>query len=258
MAVTFTHIDTACFLLDINGYRIVTDPVFDAPGRFYMFGWGTASRKRSTPALQPSQLGKVDAVLLSHDQHQDNLDVAGRAFLAQVPLVLSTVPAARRIKGVTPLTEWQSYDIASHNIRVTATPAQHTGLRLLNPIAGKVIGFVLEWPEQRNGVYYISGDTVFFDGIRQVAKRFPMIDAAMLHTGRAGFPYLTGPLPYTFTAKGAVTALSVLKPRRFIPVHCTGWWHFREAQGHAAAVYAKAGLAAELVCPEPGQMVQLA
>jgi L-ascorbate metabolism protein UlaG (beta-lactamase superfamily) len=258
MTVTLTHIDTACFLLDIHGFRIVTDPVFDAPGRLYSFGWGTFSRKSSTPALQPADLGRVDAVLLSHDQHEDNLDRAGRAFLATVPLILSTQPAARRLHGVTPLAEWESHTVESCGLRITATPAQHTGLRLLNPIAGKVVGFVLEWPGQQGGAYYISGDTVFFDGIVEVARRFPTIHTAFLHTGRAGFPYLTGPLPYTFHARDALRALAVLKPRRFIPVHCNGWWHFREDETEARRIYQDAGLAMDVVFPTSGTPVVLA
>src|SRR5262249_59967436 len=228
------------------------------PGRFYSFGWGTFSRKRSKPALQPDELGPVDAVLLSHDQHQDNLDRAGRAFLAQVPQVISTQPAARRLGGITPLAEWEAHVVPENGLRITATPAQHTGLKLLNPIAGKVLGWVLEWPGQADGVLYISGDTVFFEGIHEVARRFPRIDTAILHTGRAGFPYLTGPLPYTFHARGALQALEVLKPRRFIPVHCTGWWHFREDEAAARRIYAEARPQAEVLLPRSGEKLVLA
>lgn len=257
MDITVTHIDTACMVLDIGGCRILTDPVFDPPGSLYHFGFGTFSRKRSTPALEPGQLGRIDVVLLSHDQHQDNLDRRGRAVLASAPLVLSTRPAARRIPGVVGLADWESHRVPGTDLTVTATPAQHAGLRILNPLAGKVVGFVLEWPGQ-DGVYYISGDTVYFPGIDRIAARWRSIDTAFLHTGRAGFPYLTGPLPYTFHAEDALRAIAVLQPRRVIPVHCAGWWHFREPEERARAVYAGAGLGDRVLHLAPGEPRRLA
>lgn len=251
MKVRITHIDTACFLLELGNLRILTDPVFDMPGRFYSFGFGSFSHKHSTPALSPEQVGAVDLVLLSHDQHQDNLDKRGRAYLKTVPLILSTQPAARRIPGILGLCEWESYMVPNSAVKVTATPAQHTGLRILNPLVGKVIGFVLEWPGQK-GVFYISGDTVYFPGIDEIAKRYPVIDTAVLHTGRAGFPYLTGPLAYTFHAKGALRAASVLNPTRILPVHCSGWWHFREREKQANELYAQSELRDRFIHLAPG------
>ena len=73
-----THIGTATLLLELEGLRLLTDPVFDAPGETWNFGWGTRSTHVEAPALTAAQVGAVDAVLLSHDQHGDNLDHAGR------------------------------------------------------------------------------------------------------------------------------------------------------------------------------------
>ena len=47
----------------------------------YRFGWGTGSRKSRGPAIAAAALGPIDAVLLTHDHHDDNLDAAGRALL---------------------------------------------------------------------------------------------------------------------------------------------------------------------------------
>jgi L-ascorbate metabolism protein UlaG (beta-lactamase superfamily) len=68
-------------LIAIDGWNILTDPTFDPAGGDYRFGWGTGSHKTSGPAIASADLPPIDAVLLSHDHHEDNLDVAGRALL---------------------------------------------------------------------------------------------------------------------------------------------------------------------------------
>ena len=51
--VRITHIGGPTALIEIGGWRLLTDPTFDPPGRRYFFGWGTMSRKLSGPAVAP-------------------------------------------------------------------------------------------------------------------------------------------------------------------------------------------------------------
>ena len=99
-AVRITHVGGPTVLIEAAGWRLLTDPTFDAPGRSYRFGWGTGSRKLAGPALAPEDLGPIDAVLLAHDHHDDNLDPAGRALLPSAGAVVTTAsgraPARRR------------------------------------------------------------------------------------------------------------------------------------------------------------------
>jgi hypothetical protein len=46
-------------------------------------------------------VGTVDAVLLSHDQHADNLDLSGRSYLMQAERVFTTKAGAGRLGGRT-------------------------------------------------------------------------------------------------------------------------------------------------------------
>ena len=78
----------------------MTDPTFDPPGRHYNFGVPfVGSTKTVGPAISLDAIGKVDAVLLSHDQHQDNLDKRGREALGQADKVLTTIAGASRLGG---------------------------------------------------------------------------------------------------------------------------------------------------------------
>lgn len=65
------------------------------------------------------------------------------------------------------------------DIDITATPCRH-GPPFSRLITGDVIGFALRWDGQAHGVVWISGDSVLYDGIREVADRL-MIDTAVLH-----------------------------------------------------------------------------
>ena len=85
-----THIGGPTVLIEVDGWRLLTDPTFDPPGGHYDFGWGSASRKVGGPAIDVAELGRVDAVLLSHDTHGDNLDDAGRALLPSAGVVVTT------------------------------------------------------------------------------------------------------------------------------------------------------------------------
>ena len=78
-------------VLDLGGLRIVSDPTFDAPGPH---GYLT---KTIGPAVAGDQLGPVDLVLVSHDNHPDNLDDRGRALALAAPLVLTTRSGASRL-----------------------------------------------------------------------------------------------------------------------------------------------------------------
>ena len=101
--IRLTHIGGPTTLIEIGGRRLLTDPTFDPPGRRYAFGWGGASRKLAGPATAPEQLLPLDAVLLTHDHHADNLDDTGREFLPSAGAVVTTSSGAARIAQRMPL-----------------------------------------------------------------------------------------------------------------------------------------------------------
>jgi len=227
--VRITHIGGPTVLIEFEGWRLLTDPTFDSPGRRYTFGWGSASRKRIGPAIAAEEVGPIDAVLLTHDHHADNLDDAGRALLPAAGSVVTTLAGARRLGGnALGLSPWSTTRLRSAgkpDIVVTATPCRH-GPAGSRPVTGDVVGFSLEWAGQLHGALWISGDTVLYDGVRQVPDRVD-VGTVLLHLGAVQFG-VTGPVRYTMTARDGVELLGLLRPTTVIPVHYEGWTHFRQ------------------------------
>lgn len=238
-----TYIGGPTALIEIGGLRLLTDPVFDPPGGKYSFGLGTGSQKLDAPALAAGELGRIDAVLLSHDQHADNLDPAGRALLPSAGQVLTTASGARRLGGnALGLEPWATTTLSAPDgfeIRVTATPCRH-GPPLSHPLVGDVVGFVLEWEGQRGGAFWMSGDTVYYRGVAEVGQRFD-VGTALIHIGGVRFP-LSGPARYTMNAAEAARVASEFNLKTLLPIHYEGWKHFREGRADAERAFADAGV----------------
>jgi L-ascorbate metabolism protein UlaG (beta-lactamase superfamily) len=254
-----THIGGPTTLVELNGWTILTDPTFDPPGRRYTFGWGTSSRKTAGPALAVSELPAVDLILLSHDHHADNLDDAGRALLDTADTVLTTTPGARRLglKNVRGLDNWESTTVEAAGrpaLTVTATPCRH-GPKFSRPIAGKVVGFALATEGYDSAELWVSGDTVLFDGVREVAGRLS-VDVALLHLGGVQFGF-TGPVKYSMTAHEAVELLETLRPRAVVPVHYEGWSHFAEPESTMRRVLDTSTVADRIRWLTPGEPTEV-
>jgi L-ascorbate metabolism protein UlaG (beta-lactamase superfamily) len=245
-----TYIGGPTALFKWDGLRLLTDPTFDPAGTDYTLNLYTL-KKREGPAVPPEKLGRIDAVLLSHDHHFDNLDRAGRAVLAGANKVITTAVGAERLGGQTiGLAPWQSVEIPGRDgrtLRITGTPARH------GPVGGDrgpVVGFVLNFTDARHDCLYISGDTVWFEGIEEVARRFK-VTTAVLFMGAAVVPRV-GPAHLTMTAEEGIFAARVFGNARIVPLHCSGWAHLTESRADVQRVFAAARLQARLCWLEPG------
>jgi L-ascorbate metabolism protein UlaG (beta-lactamase superfamily) len=254
---TITHIGGPTVLIEIDGWRLLSDPTFEAPGRGYSFGWGSRSTKVAGPSVGPTDLGHIDAVLLTHDHHADNLDDEGRALLPSAGTVLTTVSGARRLGGnAIGLEPWRTTTLESTDrpsLTVTATPCRH-GPPLSHPIVGDVIGFAVKRSGADEVAVWVSGDTVMFEGVREVARRMT-VDVAVLHLGAVRFG-VTGPVRYTFSAREGAELVDLLRPRVVVPVHYEGWSHFRE--GRSVIEPALAAADAEVRWLEIGRPTEVA
>src|SRR5258708_10166187 len=145
---SITHIGGPTALIEVGELRLLTDPTFDPPGRHYNFGLPLiGSTKTAGPALELDGLGRIAAVLLSHDQHQDNLDLRARDSLSRAGKVLTTIAGAKRLGGnAEGLRPWEAMVLGEgENMgTVTATPARH-GVPGISLLFGTAPAFVLAW-----------------------------------------------------------------------------------------------------------------
>ena len=248
LRITYIGGPTAVF--DWGGFRLSTDPGFDPPGGQYQTG-AVVLTKTAGPALAPESLGRIDAVLLSHDHHYDNLDHSGRKFVVAAKQVLTTPAGAERLGGhAVGLANWESMDLpapAGRVLRVTGTPARPGPSRLDR---GPVTGLAIAFTHAPNQAVYISGDTVWYEGVAEVARRFD-VRIAVLFMGAARVPAV-GPEPLTMTAEDGIKAASAFPKATIIPLHYEGWAHFTESREVIARAFDGAGIGSRVRWMEPG------
>ena len=238
-------------VLEYAGLRLLTDPTFDPPGEHE-----GGLTKLTGPAIAADDIGAVDAVLVSHDQHADNLDPAGRAYLADAARTLTTTAGAARLGGTAiGLEPWASVELerpAGDAVTVTAVPALH-GPEGSEPITGPVIGFVLRASDAPT--LYVSGDNASVDVVRAIAERLGPIELAVLFAGGVSLPHRFDGAYLTLSAQAAAEAAEVLDAHAVVPVHFEGWAHFTQGADELRAAFAAADIAERLVVPEPGEAV---
>jgi L-ascorbate metabolism protein UlaG (beta-lactamase superfamily) len=249
MTLSITLIGGPTALIEIDGFRLLTDPTFDSPGSYQLPH--VKLEKLSGPAMAPDAIGEIDAVLLSHDQHSDNLDHSGKDFLAKAKRVLTTEAGAKRLGGRTEgFRPWTSTEVKGRggsSLTITATPARH-GPAGIEPLSGDVIGFVIASSKPGSRPIYVSGDTTWFDGVAEVAKRFNC--GVVLPF--AGAAQTRGPFHLTMDTNDTIETARAFADAVIVPVHTDGWAHFRQNAQDLRLTFDALGFGKRLKLLEPG------
>lgn len=235
-------------VIEYGGLRFVTDPTFDPPGEYPMPLPGDHKLVKTDPApVTAADLGSIDAVLLSHDTHDDNLDNAGRAFLPEVPVVFTTVSGARRLGGnAQGLAVWETAALKRPDggtVTVTGVPARH-GPVGCEPVTGDVVGFVLTSDDLPS--VYVSGDNAALEHVEEIAERFAPVDTAVLFLGGARMDFAFDNALLTLDSAQGAKAVRLLGARRVVPAHFDSWAHFKEGRHEIETAFTEAGLADRL------------
>ncbi len=254
-SVRLTYIGGPTVLVEIGGLRLLTDPTFDPAGAEFRAGT-YALTKTSGPAIEAGSIGHLDAILLSHDHHFDNLDASGRALLDKAERVLTTEAGAERLGGsAVGIPVWQSVEIPitdGGSLLVTGTPARHGPAHMDR---GPVTGFALAFSDDPRRAVYISGDTVWYEGVAEVGRWFE-VELAILFMGAARVEAV-GPWHLTFTADEGLEAARAFPRATIVPLHYEGWKHFSESRAEIDRAFAGAGLSSRLAWLTPGRATEV-
>lgn len=180
-----TWLGHSTLLLEIDGVRVLTDPVFAE--RASPVSFAGPRRFHAVPATV-AQLPPLDAVLLSHD-HFDHLCNESIRELAQlrVPIVTSLGVGARLEKLgflpelITELDWWEEHTLPGGALSFVATPAQHFSGRSLGDRNGTLWS---SWViRTKNRQLFFSGDTGFTEEFAEIHRRYGSFDVTMLEIG---------------------------------------------------------------------------
>ncbi|GGQ02283.1 MBL fold metallo-hydrolase [Streptomyces roseolilacinus] len=228
-------VGNATLLISYGESTLLTDPNFLHRGQLAHLGYGLVSRRRTEPALDELDLPErdLDAVVLSH-LHGDHFDREARRRLDRGLPFLTTPHASRVLRGLfgfrraTGLRTWQSHTLlhGDTSVRVTSLPGRHApgpARALLPPVMGSLLEFGDRSGEVRL-VVYVTGDTLVYDGLREITRRFPDIHLAVVHLGGTTLP---GGLVVTMDGEQGADLLDMIRPRRALPVHYDDYPVFR-------------------------------
>ena len=236
-------------LIEIAGLRLLTDPTFDPPGEYKLPH--VVLRKVTGPARSTKEIGPIDVVLLSHDQHADNLDHSGREILKTAARVFTTRAGAARLGGrAVGLAPWEPVSVTvpdDGELEIVATPARH-GPAGIEPLSGEVIGFVLACQDRQSRPIYITGDTVWYSGVDEVARRFRAAVVLLF----AGAARTRGPFHLTMDTNDAIETAHAFPDATIIPLHCEGWAHFTQDRDDLETSFNALGFGSRLQLLEAG------
>ncbi len=179
-----TFINHATHLIEIEGLRLLTDPVFSK--RTSPVSWAGPVRVHR-PAIEMNSLPQTHIVLISHN-HYDHMDVDSISELSKkfdplfiVPLGNKKLIQSMGAKKIIELDWWQETAIDKSDVRVTLVPAQHWSARgLFDRNKALWGGFVVQSPQLK---IFFAGDTGYDSIFSDIRKKIGRMDLSILPIG---------------------------------------------------------------------------
>ena len=197
---SLTFIGHASTLIELDGVRLLTDPVMRSR---------VAHLRRQVPVF-PELDSPPDAVLVSH-QHFDHLDLPSlRSFGSDVRIIAPR--ESLRMLSSQGFTQVEGVDIGDRvavgTVIVTAVPAEHDGRRVPFRGRGDSLGFLIEGSRS----VYFAGDTDIYD---EMSLHLPEVDLALMPVW--GWGHNLG--PGHMDPEVAARATALFRPRLAVPIH---------------------------------------
>lgn len=238
-------IGNATLLIRYAGFAILTDPTFVHMHEKVNLGFGLKSKRLTNPALEIKDLPSIDLIVLSHF-HGDHFDQAAQRDLDKSLPIVTTSHSAKELNkrgfnNTYKLDKWQSISFSKGDVKIviTATPGRHGPLPV-SMFLPSVMGSILDFHGPKNNLFrlYITGDTLVYSQIKEIAKRYNDVDIALLHLGGTRIMGIF----VTMNGKQGVEMFNIINPRIAIPVHYDDYDVFKSPIEDFKAEIKNAGL----------------
>ena len=200
-AVRITYIGHATNLIELNGSRLLTDPIIQS--RVFHL-------RRVPGRIDPDWHANIDAVLITH-AHWDHLNIPSLRRVADDPMII-VPPGVDKILRKAGLHNIETMEIGEHrsigSLEVTAVCADHDGLRYRFFGDEQAVGYLIEGSQS----VYFAGDTDVFPEMGSIHES---LDVALLPVWGWGPTLGSGHMDPGQAARAA----ALLKPRVAIPIH---------------------------------------
>jgi N-acyl-phosphatidylethanolamine-hydrolysing phospholipase D len=255
-APTMTWVGHSTFLIQLDGFNILTDPHWGERTSPVSFA---GPRRLVPPGIAFEDLPPIDVVVISHD-HYDHLDRDTVRRLARehrpvffVPLRVKAWLAGHGVEDAVELDWWQSREFGP--LTITCTPAQHSSGRGLHDQNRRLWASWLLAGSDRS--VFFAGDTGYTPALGEIARRLGSPDIAALPIG--GYSDYRVHHPNHLNPEEAVQVLEDLGARLLVPMH---WGTFdlnrepfHEPPERLLAEAQRRGLDDRLAILSPGQTI---
>jgi L-ascorbate metabolism protein UlaG (beta-lactamase superfamily) len=212
-----TWIGHSTLLIEIDGKRILTDPVWSNRASFSTF---IGPHRFFAPPIALKDLPPLDAIIISHD-HYDHLDAATiRWFSSNTKLSFYTSLKVGRYleqfgiarERITEM-DWTNQVTVANDLTLTALPARHfSGRSLLNRFQTLWSSFAIR--SSQHNIYY-GADSGWYSGFADIGQAYGPFDLTMLEIGASNTYWADihmGPIH-------AAEAHLALKGKLMMPIH---------------------------------------
>lgn len=181
-----TWVGHSSLLIEIDGIRILTDPVWS---QRVSFSQAFGPKRFFQPPIALEDLPELDAVIVSHD-HYDHMDKATIKFFADKPIPFITPLGVCKyledwgiLKNYINEVDWGD-SIMIGNCNITATPSRHfSGRGIINRNETLWASFVIKGPQHN---IFFGADSGWFPGFAEIGEAFGPFDLTMLEIGAYG------------------------------------------------------------------------